>query len=130
MNGEFQTVLECFSPRSLSIAAGLHDVIMSLCPSAVVQVNVRAKTLIYRRQAGENPFCVVEPHQAVVKVHFPKGHALEDPAQRLKGNGKIRRMILNAPAQVADEPVRRLIEEAARIACESRAPAVAHDAHG
>lgn len=112
MDRGLHELLGAFHPSILLIAARLHDLVYELCPNASMEANVRLKQLQYRRQADTKPFCSVELHKGVVKLHFLRGDLLNDPEQLLKGSGRCRRVILHSAAQAGASAVRNLLCQA------------------
>lgn len=112
MDRGLHELLGTFHPSILLIAARLHDLIYELCPDASMEAHVRSKQLLYRLQADTKPFCSVELHKGVVKLHFLRGDLLNGPAHLLKGSGRCRRVILHSAAQASANAVRNLLCQA------------------
>jgi hypothetical protein len=119
MDRGLHELLGTFHPSILLIAARLHDLVYALCPDASMEAHVRLKQLQYRRQADTRPFCSVELHKGVVKLHFLQGDLLKDPEHLLKGSGRCRRIILHSATQAGADAVRDLLCQAIAL---SQAP--------
>lgn len=116
MDRGLHELLGTFHPGILLVAARLHDRVYELCPNASMEANVRLKQLQYRLPAETKPFCSVELHKGVVKLHFLRGDLLNDPTHLLKGSGRCRRIILHSAAQAGAIAVRDLLCQAIGLA--------------
>jgi hypothetical protein len=107
--------LSSYSPNVREMALKTRELVLSVMPDLVEQVDVAGKLLGYgwdTTYAGT--VCVIMPLKDSVNLGFAKGTSLPDPEKLLEGTGKRARHIKFKTLDAIDKPaVRALLEVAA-----------------
>ncbi|MEL7368765.1 MAG: hypothetical protein AAFN74_07630 [Myxococcota bacterium] len=115
MNSELGRYFEGRMLETQKLLRALYDVGTS--PGGDVDVWVDGRELVFGRgsRAGRG-FMRLIPAEIRVVVGFPRGFDLFDPARRLKGPAMSQKSLTLGQVFEIDPYVRRLVEEAYRIA--------------
>lgn len=115
MSDGFEDVLAGASPHVRELTARTRALIVDALPDVVEVPWPRQKVVGYGvgpRKMSEH-FCYIAVHRTHVNLGFNYGSELPDPAGLLEGPGKLlRHTKINAPEDLANPALRRLIEVA------------------
>lgn len=115
MSDGFEDILAGASPHVRELTARTRALIVDALPDVVEVPWPRQKVVGYGvgpRKMSEH-FCYIAVHRTHVNLGFNYGSELPDPAGLLEGPGKLlRHTKINAPEDLANPALRRLIEVA------------------
>lgn len=115
MSDGFEDILAGASPHVRELTARTRALIVDALPDVVEVPWLRQKVVGYGvgpRKMSEH-FCYIAVHRTHVNLGFNYGSELPDPAGLLEGPGKLlRHTKINAPEDLANPALRRLIEVA------------------
>lgn len=109
-----EEILASYSPNVREMALKTRELVLSIMPDLVEQVDVPGKLLGYgwdTTYAGT--VCVIMPLKDSVNLGFAKGASLPDPEKMLEGTGKRARHIKFKTLDAIDHPAVRALLEAA-----------------
>jgi hypothetical protein len=106
--------LSTFTPPVREIALKTRDLVLSVMPDAVEQIDLPAKLLGYGTDTTyAGTVCVIMLLKDSVNLGFARGTSLPDPSGLLKGTGKRARHIkFKSPDEIDNPAVRTLLEAA------------------
>jgi hypothetical protein len=111
---EVQAFLAAYDPRVQAIAMRLRELVFSLAPDVIEQIDLAAKLLGYGfDRTYQGTLCVIMPLKAAVNLGFPRGAELPDPAGLLAGTGKRARHVKIRDVGEVEAPALRALLEAA-----------------
>ena len=114
MNTEIEQFLSPFSTEVQALAWKLREVILSVMPDAVEQLDIPAKLIGYGTdRTYKGLTCGIALHKAHVNLMFAKGTSLPDPEGLLTGTGKRARHVKIQQLMEIDNPAVRVLIEAA-----------------
>jgi hypothetical protein len=109
--------LESYSPAVREMALKARELVMSVAPELVEQIDVPGKLLGYgwdTTYAGT--VCVIMPLKDSLNLGFARGASLPDPDKLLEGTGKRARHIKFRTLEALDAPaVRALLEAVVQV---------------
>ncbi|MBZ0289582.1 MAG: DUF1801 domain-containing protein [Anaerolineae bacterium] len=110
----FDDFLSTYTPPVQELALKTRELVLSLFPDALEQVDVPGKLLGYGTAATyAGTVCVIMPLKDSVNLGFARGASLPDPAYKLQGTGKNARHIkFRSPDEIDDPAVRALLQAA------------------
>lgn len=106
--------LAAYTPPVREMALKTRDLVLSLFPDAVEQIDVPGKLLGYGWDTTySGTLCVIMPLKDSLNLGFARGTSLPDPAGMLTGTGKRARHIkFKTPDEIDHPAVRALLEAA------------------
>jgi hypothetical protein len=110
----FEAFISTYTPPVQALASKTRDLVRSVMPDAVEQVDVPGKLIGYGIDATyAGTVCVIMPYKDSLNLGFARGTDLPDLAGLLTGTGKRARHIkLKTPEAVENPAVRALLEAA------------------
>ena len=109
--------LEGYSPPVREMALKARELVLSVAPELVEQIDVPGKLLGYGWDTTYNgTVCVIMPLKDSLNLGFARGTSLPDPNQLLEGTGKRARHIKFKKTEAIDQPaVHALLEAAVKL---------------
>jgi len=106
--------LEPYTPPVRELALKTRDLVLSVAPDLVEQVDVPGKLLGYGWDTTyKGTVCVIMPLKDSLNLGFARGTSLPDPDKLLTGTGKNARHIKFKSSEQIDAPAVRTLLEAA-----------------
>lgn len=106
--------LSTHTPPVQEMALKTRELVLSLFPDAVKQIDVPGKLLGYgTAPTYAGTVCVIMPLKDSLNLGFARGTSLPDPAHKLQGTGKKARHIKFKSLDEIDDPAVRALLQAA-----------------
>ena len=106
-----QAFLSGYASEVMETALRLREMVLSLAPDAIEQVDKAARMMAYGfSQTYRETICVIIPTKEGVNLGFPRGTLLPDPAGILAGDGEVTRHVkVFNPRQAGNPALRALV---------------------
>ena len=116
-SAEVVKFLADYNPQVRSIALKLRELVLSVAPDAIEQIDTPAHLLGYGfAKTYKDTLCVIMPLKAAVNLGFARGTDLPDPERLLTGTGKRARHVKITDVSQVESPALRDLLEAAIVA--------------
>lgn len=104
-----KVILNKLDKEKLEIVSVLRDLIQK----KKLEESIKWRHLTY---SGNKTICSIIPHKNHVNLHFFRGAHLQDPKNRLEGNGKnLRHVKIRSVDSIDRSYVNQLLDEAIRL---------------
>jgi hypothetical protein len=109
--------LEGYSPPVREMALKARELVLSIAPELIEQIDVPGKLLGYGWDTTyKGTVCVIMPLKDSLNFGFARGTSLPDPNKLLEGTGKRARHIKFRTVEGIDQPaMRKLLDAAVKL---------------
>ena len=112
-NKSIDHFLSNYNEQVFTNALKLREVILSILPDVIEQLDLSAKMIAYcYGQKYSELICVIIPSKKGLKLGFNRGTELPDPEKLLEGTGKISRyVVIKSEEQIKSKAIKNLLKE-------------------